>query len=91
MLAGLLFATHDADDRPGALTATLPFGGLTLIEYQARLLIAAGASQIVVIVARLTPELLGALGADRAARRHGRHRAHRPRRRRRSCIRWRAC
>jgi len=61
MLAGLLFATHDADDRPDRLTATLPFGGATLIEYQARQLIAAGASQIIVLVARLTPELMGAL------------------------------
>ena len=61
MLAGLLFATHDTEDRPDRLTATLPFGGLTLIEYQARLLIAAGASQIVVLVSRLTPELLGAI------------------------------
>ncbi len=61
MLAGLLFAMHDADDRPALLTATLPFGGVTLIEYQARLLIAAGASQIVILVARLTPELLGAI------------------------------
>jgi len=61
MLAGLLFAIHDADDRPAMLTATLPFGGVTLIEYQARLLIAAGASQLVIMVARLTPELLGAI------------------------------
>ena len=61
MLAGLLFAMHDADDRPNMLTATLPFGGVTLIEYQARLLIAAGASQIIIVVARLTPELLGAI------------------------------
>ena len=61
MLAGLLLATHDADDSPGMLTATLPFGGVTLIEYQARLLIAAGAAQIVGMVARLTPELLGAI------------------------------
>jgi hypothetical protein len=61
MLAGLLFAIHDADDRPAMLTATLPFGGVTLIEYQARMLIAAGASQIVILVARLTPELLGAI------------------------------
>lgn len=50
------------------LTATLPFGGVTLIEYQARLLIGAGASQIVVMVARLTPELLGAI--NRIGRRH---------------------
>jgi hypothetical protein len=61
MLAGLLFATHDAEDRPGTLAATLPFGGLTLIEYQARLLVSLGASQLIVVVQRLTPELLGAL------------------------------
>ncbi|ONF96722.1 hypothetical protein [Sphingomonas jeddahensis] len=61
MLAGLIFAVQDADDRPGALAATLPFAGVTVIEYQARLLIAAGVSQIVVVVARLTPELLGAV------------------------------
>lgn len=61
MLAGLLFAMHDAEDRPAILTATLPFGGVTLIEYQARLLTAAGVSQIVILVARLTPELLGAI------------------------------
>jgi hypothetical protein len=34
---------------------------VTLIEFQARLLIAAGASQIIVVVSRLTPELLGAI------------------------------
>jgi hypothetical protein len=61
MLAGLLFATHDAEDRAGTLAATLPFGGLTLIEYQARLLVTLGASQVIVVVQRLTPELLGAL------------------------------
>ena len=61
MLAGLLLALQDCDDRPGVLTATLPFGGVTLIEFQARQLVAAGASQIVVIAARLSPELLGAL------------------------------
>ena len=61
MLAGLIFATEDADDRAGALAATLPFGGLTLIEFQARLLASAGASQIILVVARMTPELLGAI------------------------------
>ena len=60
-MPGLIFATDDADDRPGMLAATLPFGGLTLIEFQARLLIAAGASQIILVVARMTPELLGAI------------------------------
>ena len=60
MLAGLLFATEEAADRPDALAATLPFGGATLIEFQARLLIAAGAAQILIVVSRVTPELLGA-------------------------------
>lgn len=61
MLAGLIFAVQDADDRPGTLAATLPFAGMTVIEYQARLLVAAGVSQLVIVVARLTPELLGAI------------------------------
>jgi hypothetical protein len=61
MLAGLLFAVHDAEDQPDRLAATLPFGGLTLIEYQARLLIGAGASQIILVASRPTPELLGAI------------------------------
>ncbi|RYY45604.1 MAG: hypothetical protein EOP59_04185 [Sphingomonadales bacterium] len=67
MLAGLLFATHDTEDQPDRLTATLPFGGVTLIEYQARLLIGAGAGHILVAVSRVTPALLGAV--SRAAKR----------------------
>lgn len=61
MIAGLLFAHKETNDVPARLTATLPFGGVTLIEYQARLLIEAGVSQIVILVSRLTPELLGAV------------------------------
>lgn len=61
MLAGLLFAIREAEDRPDRLAATLPFAGATLIEHQARLLIAAGVSQIVVAVSRLTPDLAGAI------------------------------
>lgn len=61
MLAGLLFANRETDDAPTRLTATLPFGGVTLIEYQARLLAEAGVSQVVIVVSRLTPELLGAV------------------------------
>lgn len=61
MIAGLIFATEPAEDRPEALAATLPFGGMTLLEYQARLLIAAGASHMMVAVARVTPALLGAV------------------------------
>lgn len=61
MLAGLLFAIHDAEDRADRLAAALPFAGTTLIEYQARLMIAAGAAQLIVVVAKLTPDVLGAL------------------------------
>ncbi|WP_033921267.1 hypothetical protein [Sphingomonas sp. 37zxx] len=61
MIAGLIFATEPAEDRGEALAATLPFGGMTLLEYQARLLIAAGASHMMVAVARVTPALLGAV------------------------------
>jgi hypothetical protein len=60
MLAGLIFATEDAEDRPDMLAATLPFGGSTLIEYQARLLAAVGVSHLLVAVQRVTPALLGA-------------------------------
>lgn len=67
MLAGLIFATEDAGDRAGTLAATLPFGGMTLLEYQARLLIGAGAGHILVAVTRVTPALLGAV--NRAAKR----------------------
>ncbi len=61
MLAGLIFATDDAHDRPDVLAATLPFGGATLIEFQARLLIGAGAGQLIIVVTRLSPELVGAV------------------------------
>lgn len=60
MLAGLIFATEDAEDRPDSLAATLPFGGGTLIEYQARLLAGVGVSHLLVAVTRVTPALLGA-------------------------------
>lgn len=66
-MAGLIFATDDAVDRPGTLAATLPFGGMTLLEYQARLLVAAGAGHVLVAVTRMTPALLGAV--SRAAKR----------------------
>ena len=61
MLAGLLFAIEEAEDRAGVLAATLPFAAATLIEYQARLLAACDATQIIVVVGRLTPELVGAI------------------------------
>lgn len=61
MLAGLIFATEEAEDQPDMLAATLPFGGMTLLEYQVRLLIGAGAGHIMVAVARVTPALLAAI------------------------------
>lgn len=61
MLAGLIFAIEDATDRPGTLAATLPFGGMTLLEYQVRLLAGAGAERIFVAVGRMTPALLAAI------------------------------
>lgn len=67
MLAGLIFAIEEAEDRPGTLAATLPFGGMTLLEYQVRLLAGAGAEQILVAVGRMTPALLTAV--NRATRR----------------------
>jgi hypothetical protein len=67
MLAGLIFAIEEASDRPGTLVATLPFGGMTLLEYQVRLLVGAGAQQVLIAVGRVTPALLAAI--NRASRR----------------------
>lgn len=67
MLAGLIFAIEEAADRPGTLAATLPFGGMTLLEYQVRLLSGAGVEHIMVAVGRMTPALLNAV--NRAAKR----------------------
>ncbi|MCW3847632.1 hypothetical protein OF829_10290 [Sphingomonas sp. LB-2] len=67
MLAGLIFAIDEAVDRPGTLAATLPFGGMTLLEYQVRLLTGAGAGQVMVAVGRMTPALLNAV--NRAVKR----------------------
>ena len=61
MLVGLLFAIEAAADQPGTLVACLPFAGVTLIEHQARRLIAAGVTQIVVVGRDPSPALLGAL------------------------------
>lgn len=67
MLAGLIFAIEEASDRPGSLVATLPFGGMTLLEYQVRLLGGAGAQHVLVAVGRMTPALLAAV--NRASKR----------------------
>ena len=68
MLAGLIFAVEEASDRPNTLVATLPFGGMTLLEYQVRLLAGAGAGKVLVAVGKMTPALLAAV--NRATKRH---------------------
>ncbi|MES2988942.1 MAG: hypothetical protein V4808_13635 [Pseudomonadota bacterium] len=68
MLAGLIFAVEEATDRPGTLVATLPFGGMTLLEYQVRLLVGAGAEKVLIAVGKMTPPLLTAV--NRATKKH---------------------
>jgi len=65
-LAALISAYHDSPDGPGRLRATLPIAGRTLVERQARLAAAAGASPVVILVERVPPELLAALDRMRA-------------------------
>ncbi len=59
-LAALIAAYHDSKEA-GYLRATLPLGGRTLLERQARLALAAGARRVVVLVERLPAELLAAI------------------------------
>ncbi|WP_066796028.1 hypothetical protein [Sphingomonas soli] len=68
MFAGLIFAVEEATDRPGTLVATLPFGGMTLLEYQVRLLVGAGAEKILIAVGKMTPQLLTSV--NRATKKH---------------------
>ncbi len=65
-LAGLIFAVEEARDRPGTLVASLPFGGMSLLEYQIRLLAGIGAEQVLVAVGKVTPQFLAAI--ERAGR-----------------------
>ncbi len=65
-LCGLIFAVEEAQDRPGTLVASLPFGGMTLLEYQIRLLAGIGAEQVLVAVGKVTPQFLAAI--ERAGR-----------------------
>ena len=65
-LAALIAAYQNADDPEGALRATLPLAGRTLVERQARLAAAAGADPIVLLVERLPPDLLAAIDRMRA-------------------------
>ena len=60
-MAALIAAYHEADEPGGALRATLPLAGRTVVERQARLAAAAGADPIVVLVERIPAELAAAV------------------------------
>ena len=64
-LAALIAAYHESAE-PGFLRATLPLAGRTLIERQARIAAAAGASRIVIVVERMPAELSAAVDRLRA-------------------------
>jgi hypothetical protein len=59
-LAALIAAYHESSE-PGALRATLPLAGRSVVERQARLAAAAGAAPIIVVVERMPPALGAAL------------------------------
>lgn len=65
-LAALIAAYHEADEPKGALRATLPLAGRTVVERQARLAAACGADPIIVLVERIPPGLLAAIDRVRA-------------------------
>lgn len=66
-LAALIAAYHESGEG-GALRATLPLAGRTVIERQARLAARAGATRIVVLVERMPAELAAALDRLRRER-----------------------
>ena len=65
-LAALIAAYHEADEPQGALRATLPLAGRTVVERQARLAAACGADPIIILVERIPPGLLAAIDRVRA-------------------------
>lgn len=65
-LAALIAAYQEADAANGGLRATLPLAGRTLLERQARLAAAVGASPVIVFVQRLPAALVGAVDRLRA-------------------------
>jgi len=60
-LGALISAYQEASGGAGELAATLPLAGRTLVEYQARLAQAAGASPIVLLVERMPASLIAAV------------------------------
>lgn len=65
-LAALIAAYHESDEPGGGLRATLQLAGRTLVERQARLAAAAGASPIILAVERVPPELTAGIDRLRA-------------------------
>jgi len=66
-LAALIGAYHEAGEA-GVLRAVLPLAGRTVIERQARLAAAAGATRIVLVAERMPIELVSAIDRLRRAR-----------------------
>lgn len=65
--AAILSASRASGDSPSSLRASLHFAGQTLVEYQARQAIRAGADRILILVSVITPAISQAvdrLGAD---------------------------
>lgn len=60
-LAALICAYQESDEPGGALRATLPLAGRSVVERQARLAAAAGAERIIILVERLPPDLAAAI------------------------------
>jgi hypothetical protein len=56
-LAAILSASRTVAESPGAMRASLHFAGQTLIEYQARQAVQAGADRILILVGTITPQL----------------------------------
>ena len=67
-LAALISASREAGEAGASLRATLPLAGRTLIERQARLAAAAGASRIVIHVERMPVDLVAAIDRLRRER-----------------------
>ena len=65
-LAAFIAAYQDSKEVGAPLRATLPLGGRSLVERQARLALAAGAERILILVERLPAELLAAIDRMRA-------------------------
>jgi hypothetical protein len=60
-LTALISAYQESDEPGGPLRAVLPLAGRTLVERQAKLAALAGARKILILVERVSPDLLAAI------------------------------